>query len=156
MSSPAPAGLNRISLRLLPALARQGDELKVEQGVKDLRSLSLPNMKPSAGQSPYILTPGSEKAEHGSLGRREGDDLLVSPIWARRWFCCLSPPETHRPLQTHPLPSSLAHSHDASGQRCRAEMTSSTSIWVCGVCLCSASCGFALMPAVGSTDPSNG
>lgn len=53
----------------------------MEQGVKDLRSLSLPNMKPSAGQSPYILTPGSEKAEPGSLGRREGDDLLVSRIW---------------------------------------------------------------------------
>lgn len=101
------------------ALARQGDELKVEQGVKDLRSLSLPNMKPSAGQSPYILTPGSERAELGSLGRREGDDLLVSPIWARRRFYCqnLSPPEIHRALQTHPLPSSLAHSHDASGQR---------------------------------------
>eukprot|EP00066_Takifugu_rubripes_P011847 XP_011601113.1 PREDICTED: pleckstrin homology domain-containing family G member 5 isoform X1 [Takifugu rubripes] len=60
----------------LKVKARQGDELKVEQGVKDLRSLSLPNMKPSAGQSSYILTPGSEKAEHGSLGRREGDDLL--------------------------------------------------------------------------------
>uniref|UniRef100_H3D4I3 Pleckstrin homology domain containing, family G (with RhoGef domain) member 5b n=1 Tax=Tetraodon nigroviridis TaxID=99883 RepID=H3D4I3_TETNG len=56
--------------------ARQGDELKVEQGVKDLRSLSLPNMKPSAAQSPYILTPGGEKEEPGSLGRREGDDLL--------------------------------------------------------------------------------
>lgn len=46
--------------------------------MKDLRSLSLPNMKPSAGQSPYILTPGSEKVEHGSLGRRESVDLLVS------------------------------------------------------------------------------
>lgn len=66
---------------MFPGLARQGDELKVEQGVKDLRSLSLPNMKPSAGQSPYILTPGSEKAEPGSLGRREADDLLVSHIW---------------------------------------------------------------------------
>lgn len=60
--------------------ARQGDELKVEQGVKDLRSLSLPNMKPSAGQSPYILTPGSERVEHGSLGRKESVDLLVSCI----------------------------------------------------------------------------
>lgn len=48
--------------------------------MKDLRSLSLPNMKPSAGQSPYILTPGSEKVEHGSLGRRESVDLLVSRV----------------------------------------------------------------------------
>ncbi|XP_029911318.1 pleckstrin homology domain-containing family G member 5 isoform X2 [Myripristis murdjan] len=60
----------------LKVKARPGDELKVEQGVKDLRSLSLPNMKPSGGQSPYILTPGSERVEHGSLGRRESVDLL--------------------------------------------------------------------------------
>ncbi|GLD50432.1 pleckstrin homology domain-containing family G member 5 isoform X1, partial [Lates japonicus] len=59
-----------------PIKARPGDELKVEQGVKDLRSLSLPNMKPSGVQSPYILTPGSERVEHGSLGRRESVDLL--------------------------------------------------------------------------------
>ena len=60
--------------------ARPGDELKVEQGVKDLRSLSLPNMKPSMGeQSPYILTLCSERVEHGSLGRKESNvDLLVS------------------------------------------------------------------------------
>uniref|UniRef100_A0A667XLZ6 Pleckstrin homology and RhoGEF domain containing G5 n=1 Tax=Myripristis murdjan TaxID=586833 RepID=A0A667XLZ6_9TELE len=61
----------------LKVKARPGDELKVEQGVKDLRSLSLPNMKPSGGQSPYILTPGSERVEHGSLGRRESVDLLA-------------------------------------------------------------------------------
>lgn len=61
--------------------AQQGDELKVEQGVKDLRSLSLPIMKPSAG--PYILSPASDKAEPGSLGRREGDDLLVSHMTRR-------------------------------------------------------------------------
>lgn len=85
---------------MLPGLARQGDELKVEQGVKDLRSLSLPNMKPSAGQSPYILTPGSEKAEHGSLGRREGDDLLVSHSGSTLSSNCLWPPEMHRTLQT--------------------------------------------------------
>ncbi|XP_036389813.1 pleckstrin homology domain-containing family G member 5 isoform X2 [Megalops cyprinoides] len=60
----------------LKVKARPGDELKVEQEVKDLRSLSLPNMKPSGGQSPYILTPGSEKVEHGSLGRRESMDPL--------------------------------------------------------------------------------
>lgn len=46
--------------------------------MKDLRSLSLPNMKPSPSQSQYILTPGSERVEHGSLGRKDSIDLLVS------------------------------------------------------------------------------
>ncbi|XP_067301753.1 pleckstrin homology domain-containing family G member 5 isoform X2 [Pseudorasbora parva] len=61
----------------LKVKARPGDELKVEQSVKDLRSLSLPNMKPTVGGSVYILTPGSERAEHGSLPRRESGDALV-------------------------------------------------------------------------------
>uniref|UniRef100_A0A8C2D7X6 Pleckstrin homology domain containing, family G (with RhoGef domain) member 5b n=1 Tax=Cyprinus carpio TaxID=7962 RepID=A0A8C2D7X6_CYPCA len=61
----------------LKVKARPGDELKVEQSVKDLRSLSLPNMKPSGGGSVYILTPGSERAEHGSLPRRESVDILA-------------------------------------------------------------------------------
>ncbi|XP_069039706.1 pleckstrin homology domain-containing family G member 5 isoform X3 [Lepisosteus oculatus] len=60
----------------LKVKAKPGDELKVEQGVKDLRSLSLPNMKPSSGHNPYILTPGCERVEHGSLGRRDNVDLL--------------------------------------------------------------------------------
>ncbi|KAK7132674.1 hypothetical protein R3I93_019036 [Phoxinus phoxinus] len=60
----------------LKVKARPGDELKVEQSVKDLRSLSLPNMKPTVGGSVYILTPGSERAEHGSLPRRESVDIL--------------------------------------------------------------------------------
>ncbi|XP_056588950.1 pleckstrin homology domain-containing family G member 5 isoform X4 [Triplophysa dalaica] len=60
----------------LKVKARPGDELKVEQSVKDLRSLSLPNMKPSVGGSLYILTPASEKGEHGSLPRRETVDIL--------------------------------------------------------------------------------
>ncbi|TNN23314.1 hypothetical protein EYF80_066567 [Liparis tanakae] len=33
-------------------------------------------MKPSGGLSPYILTPASERMEHGSLGRKEAVDLL--------------------------------------------------------------------------------
>ncbi|XP_031701571.1 pleckstrin homology domain-containing family G member 5 isoform X2 [Anarrhichthys ocellatus] len=78
--SNTPLSLNfeayRFGGHYLKVKARLGDELKVEQGVKDLRSLSLPNMKPSGGQSPYILTPGSERAEHGSLGRKETVDLL--------------------------------------------------------------------------------
>ncbi|XP_050927353.1 pleckstrin homology domain-containing family G member 5 isoform X4 [Lates calcarifer] len=78
--SNTPLSLNfeayRFGGHYLKVKARPGDELKVEQGVKDLRSLSLPNMKPSGVQSPYILTPGSERVEHGSLGRRESVDLL--------------------------------------------------------------------------------
>ncbi|XP_023281414.1 pleckstrin homology domain-containing family G member 5 isoform X7 [Seriola lalandi dorsalis] len=78
--SNTPLSLNfeayRFGGHYLKVKARPGDELKVEQGVKDLRSLSLPNMKPSGGQSPYILTPGSERVEHGSLGRKESVDLL--------------------------------------------------------------------------------
>uniref|UniRef100_A0A671QYK6 Pleckstrin homology domain-containing family G member 5-like n=1 Tax=Sinocyclocheilus anshuiensis TaxID=1608454 RepID=A0A671QYK6_9TELE len=61
----------------LKVKARPGDELKVEQSVKDLHSLSLPNMKPSVGGSVYILTPGSERAEHGSLPWRESVDVLA-------------------------------------------------------------------------------
>lgn len=69
----------RLTLRWLWfSVARPGDELKVEQGVKDLRSLSLPNMKPSGGPSPYILSPAGEKVAHESLGRRDSVDLLVS------------------------------------------------------------------------------
>ncbi|XP_037627765.1 pleckstrin homology domain-containing family G member 5 isoform X3 [Sebastes umbrosus] len=78
--SNTPLSLNfeayRFGGHYLKVKARVGDELKVEQGVKDLRSLSLPNMKPSGGQSPYILTPGNERVEHGSLGRKESVDLL--------------------------------------------------------------------------------
>ncbi|XP_034074094.1 pleckstrin homology domain-containing family G member 5 isoform X1 [Gymnodraco acuticeps] len=78
--SNTPLSLNfeayRFGGHYLKVKARVGDELKVEQGVKDLRSLSLPNMKPSEGQSPYILAPGSERVEHGSLGRKENVDLL--------------------------------------------------------------------------------
>uniref|UniRef100_A0A673BGX9 Pleckstrin homology domain-containing family G member 5-like n=1 Tax=Sphaeramia orbicularis TaxID=375764 RepID=A0A673BGX9_9TELE len=79
--SNTPLSLNfeayRFGGHYLKVKARPGDELKVEQGVKDLRSLSLPNMKPSGGQSPYILAPGSERIEHGSLGRKESVDLLA-------------------------------------------------------------------------------
>uniref|UniRef100_A0AAV2LZ58 Pleckstrin homology domain-containing family G member 5 n=1 Tax=Knipowitschia caucasica TaxID=637954 RepID=A0AAV2LZ58_KNICA len=79
--SNTPLSLNfeayRFGGHYLKVKARPGDELKVEQGVKDLRSLSLPNMKPSGAQSPYILTPGGERPEHGSLGRKESIDLLM-------------------------------------------------------------------------------
>ncbi|XP_077370207.1 pleckstrin homology domain-containing family G member 5 isoform X3 [Festucalex cinctus] len=78
--SNTPLSLNfeayRFGGHYLKVKARPGDELKVEQGVKDMRSLSLPNMKPAGNQTPYILTPATERVEHGSLGRREGGDPL--------------------------------------------------------------------------------
>ncbi|XP_061076101.1 pleckstrin homology domain-containing family G member 5-like isoform X3 [Conger conger] len=76
--SNTPLSLNfeayRFGGHYLKVRARPGQELKVEQELKDLRSLSLPLMK--AGGSLYILTPGSERVEHGSLGRQENVDVL--------------------------------------------------------------------------------
>ncbi|XP_064160791.1 pleckstrin homology domain-containing family G member 5-like isoform X2 [Anguilla rostrata] len=78
--SNTPLSLNfeayRFGGHYLKVRARPGEELKVEQGVKDQRSLSLPIMKPGGSPSPCILTPGSERVEHGSLDRRESADLL--------------------------------------------------------------------------------
>ncbi|MCI4387618.1 hypothetical protein PGIGA_G00076310 [Pangasianodon gigas] len=62
--------------------ARPGDELKVEKEVKE--SLTLPNMKISAGGSPYILSPSQDKVEHGSLTRQENVDILGQSQARRR------------------------------------------------------------------------
>uniref|UniRef100_A0A671PL97 Pleckstrin homology domain-containing family G member 5-like n=1 Tax=Sinocyclocheilus anshuiensis TaxID=1608454 RepID=A0A671PL97_9TELE len=51
--------------------ARPGEELRVERCVKDPRSLSLPTMRSSSTRSS-----STDRAEHGSLGRREAADLL--------------------------------------------------------------------------------
>uniref|UniRef100_A0A8C2BIH4 Pleckstrin homology domain containing, family G (with RhoGef domain) member 5a n=1 Tax=Cyprinus carpio TaxID=7962 RepID=A0A8C2BIH4_CYPCA len=51
--------------------ARPGEELRVERCVKDPRSLSLPIMRSSSTHSS-----STDRAEHGSLGRREAADLL--------------------------------------------------------------------------------
>ncbi|KAG9260478.1 pleckstrin homology domain-containing family G member 5-like isoform X4 [Astyanax mexicanus] len=59
--------------------ARPGEELRVERGVKDPRSLSLPIMRPSSSCSA-----STDRVEHGSLGRREAADLLVSLGQSRR------------------------------------------------------------------------
>ncbi|KAA0707712.1 Pleckstrin -like proteiny domain-containing family G member 5 [Triplophysa tibetana] len=59
--------------------ARPGEELKVERCVKDPRSLSLPIMRSS-----HTHNSSAERAEHGSLGRREAADLLVGLGHARR------------------------------------------------------------------------
>uniref|UniRef100_A0A8C7P1H5 Pleckstrin homology and RhoGEF domain containing G5 n=1 Tax=Oncorhynchus mykiss TaxID=8022 RepID=A0A8C7P1H5_ONCMY len=78
--SNTPLSLNfeayRFGGHYLKVKARPGDELKVEQGVKDLRSLSLPNMKPSSGvQSPYILTARRRK----NMTEFLGDASIPSP-----------------------------------------------------------------------------
>uniref|UniRef100_A0A8C1Y9Q3 Pleckstrin homology domain containing, family G (with RhoGef domain) member 5a n=2 Tax=Cyprinus carpio TaxID=7962 RepID=A0A8C1Y9Q3_CYPCA len=59
--------------------ARPGEELKVERCVKDPRSLSLPTMRSSSTRSS-----STDRAEHGSLGRREAADMLVGLGQARR------------------------------------------------------------------------
>ncbi|KAK2874259.1 hypothetical protein Q8A67_021412 [Cirrhinus molitorella] len=59
--------------------ARPGEELKVERCVKDPRSLSLPIMRSSSTHNS-----STDRAEHGSLGRREAADLLVGLGQARR------------------------------------------------------------------------
>ncbi|XP_042622295.1 pleckstrin homology domain-containing family G member 5-like isoform X2 [Cyprinus carpio] len=59
--------------------ARPGEELKVERCVKDPRSLSLPTMRSASTRSS-----STDRAEHGSLGRREAADLLVGLGQARR------------------------------------------------------------------------
>ncbi|XP_043108412.1 pleckstrin homology domain-containing family G member 5 isoform X2 [Puntigrus tetrazona] len=59
--------------------ARPGEELRVERCVKDPRSLSLPIMRTSSTHSS-----STDRAEHGSLGRREAADLLVGLGQTRR------------------------------------------------------------------------
>uniref|UniRef100_A0A8C1GJP9 Pleckstrin homology domain containing, family G (with RhoGef domain) member 5a n=1 Tax=Cyprinus carpio TaxID=7962 RepID=A0A8C1GJP9_CYPCA len=59
--------------------ARPGEELKVERCVKDPRSLSLPTMRSASTRSS-----STDRAEHGSLGRREAADMLVGLGQARR------------------------------------------------------------------------
>lgn len=53
--------------------ARPGEELRVERAVKDPRSLSLPIIRPSSARSTFF-----DRVEHGSLGRREAEELRVS------------------------------------------------------------------------------
>ncbi|KAK7127778.1 hypothetical protein R3I93_020385 [Phoxinus phoxinus] len=59
--------------------ARPGEELRVERCVKDPRSLSLPIMRSSSTRSS-----STDRAEHGSLGRREAADILVGLGQPRR------------------------------------------------------------------------
>nr|XP_009304321.1 pleckstrin homology domain-containing family G member 5 isoform X3 [Danio rerio] len=56
--------------------ARPGEDLRVERCVKDPRSLSLPIMRSSSNTH----SSSTDRAEHGSLGRREAADLLVGLV----------------------------------------------------------------------------
>ncbi|XP_073772829.1 pleckstrin homology domain-containing family G member 5 isoform X4 [Danio rerio] len=60
--------------------ARPGEDLRVERCVKDPRSLSLPIMRSSSNTH----SSSTDRAEHGSLGRREAADLLVGLGQTRR------------------------------------------------------------------------
>lgn len=67
---PPDLGVEDLSLPPNAAPAKPGDEGKVEQGVKDSKSLSLPILRP-AGAGP----PGLERTDPQS--RRESLDILV-------------------------------------------------------------------------------
>ena len=69
---PSPPGLDAEDLSLPPtaAPAKPGDEGKVEQGVKDSKSLSLPILRPARAGPPSL-----ERVEPQS--RRESLDILV-------------------------------------------------------------------------------
>ncbi|KAM7139133.1 pleckstrin homology domain-containing family G member 5 isoform 1-T1 [Macrochelys suwanniensis] len=56
--------------------ARPGDELKVEQAVKDFKSLSLPIMRSSGPASTFLFTPAGERLDPLPF-RRESTDVLA-------------------------------------------------------------------------------
>ncbi|XP_048374671.1 pleckstrin homology domain-containing family G member 5 isoform X3 [Sphaerodactylus townsendi] len=78
--SNTPLSLNfeayRFGGHYLRVKAKPGDELKVEQAVKDFKSLSLPIMHPSATGPSFPCTPSLDRLEHLPL-RRESADILA-------------------------------------------------------------------------------
>ncbi|XP_030393409.1 pleckstrin homology domain-containing family G member 5 isoform X1 [Gopherus evgoodei] len=56
--------------------AKPGDELKVEQAVKDFKSLSLPIMRSSGSASTFLFTPAGERLDQSPF-RRESMDILA-------------------------------------------------------------------------------
>ncbi|XP_060114767.1 pleckstrin homology domain-containing family G member 5 isoform X1 [Heteronotia binoei] len=78
--SNTPLSLNfeayRFGGHYLRVKAKPGDELKVEQAVKDFKSLSLPIMHPSGPGSSFPCTPSLDRLEHLPL-RRENADILA-------------------------------------------------------------------------------
>ncbi|XP_073417850.1 pleckstrin homology domain-containing family G member 5 isoform X1 [Dendrobates tinctorius] len=78
--SNTPLSLNfeayRFGGHYLKVKAKPGDELKVEQAVKDFRSLSLPIMRNTGATSTYIFTSPNERADQPPF-RRENSDILA-------------------------------------------------------------------------------
>ncbi|XP_073512782.1 pleckstrin homology domain-containing family G member 5 isoform X3 [Phyllobates terribilis] len=78
--SNTPLSLNfeayRFGGHYLKVKAKPGDELKVEQAVKDFRSLSLPIMRNTGAASTYIFTSPNERPDQPPF-RRENSDILV-------------------------------------------------------------------------------
>ncbi|XP_068096533.1 pleckstrin homology domain-containing family G member 5 isoform X2 [Hyperolius riggenbachi] len=78
--SNTPLSLNfeayRFGGHYLKVKAKPGDELKVEQAVKDFRSLSLPIMRNTGATSTYIFNPPNERTEQPPF-RRESSDILA-------------------------------------------------------------------------------
>ncbi|KAM8927132.1 pleckstrin homology domain-containing family G member 5 [Pelodytes ibericus] len=60
----------------LKVKAKPGDELKVEQAVKDFRSLSLPIMRNTGATSAYIFNPATESSDQPAI-KRENTDILA-------------------------------------------------------------------------------
>ncbi|XP_077314462.1 pleckstrin homology domain-containing family G member 5 isoform X3 [Lithobates pipiens] len=78
--SNTPLSLNfeayRFGGHYLKVKAKPGDELKVEQAVKDFRSLSLPIMRNMGATSTFIFNPPNERADQPPF-RRENSDILA-------------------------------------------------------------------------------
>ncbi|XP_056400794.1 pleckstrin homology domain-containing family G member 5 isoform X2 [Hyla sarda] len=78
--SNTPLSLNfeayRFGGHYLKVKAKPGDEQKVEQAVKDFRSLSLPIMRNTGATSTYIFTPPNERPDPPPF-RRESTDILA-------------------------------------------------------------------------------
>ncbi|XP_075136065.1 pleckstrin homology domain-containing family G member 5 isoform X1 [Leptodactylus fuscus] len=78
--SNTPLSLNfeayRFGGHYLKVKAKPGDELKVEQAVKDFRSLSLPIMRTTGATSTYIFTSPNDRPDQPPF-RRESSDILA-------------------------------------------------------------------------------
>ncbi|XP_039612164.1 pleckstrin homology domain-containing family G member 5-like isoform X2 [Polypterus senegalus] len=66
----------RIGGHCLKVKAKPGDEMKVEQAIKDFRSLSLPVMRNAGRLSQFVATPSADKTEE-VLGAQDSIDVLA-------------------------------------------------------------------------------
>ncbi|XP_078094967.1 pleckstrin homology domain-containing family G member 5-like isoform X2 [Mustelus asterias] len=80
--SYTPLNLNfeayRFGGHYLKVKAKPSSELKVEQTVKEIKSLSLPIMRPSTVNPPFICTPAMDRTEQPLPGRDNMDIGVVS------------------------------------------------------------------------------